>query len=76
MGSHIGIETIVFAKKTGGNAKVYFFEPYIITRNILIKNIYVNELQDRAIVYPYAAGNKKMKAFLMVNIQNTGGSQV
>ena len=74
--SHIGIETIVFAKKAGGNAKIYFFEPYIITRNILIKNIYVNDLQDRATVYPYAASNKKMKAYLMVNIKNTGGSVV
>ena len=55
---------------------MYFFEPYIITRNILIKNIYVNELQERATVYPYAASNTQMKAFLMVNIRNTGGSIV
>ena len=74
VGSHIGIETIIFAKKTDGDAKVYFFEPYYITRNILIKNIHFNNIARRATVYPYAAYNKKMKAYLMVSLRNTGAS--
>ena len=74
VGAHNGIEAIVYSKITEENSKLYFFEPYYVSRNILIKNLYLNGLGHRSTIYPYAASNVKTKAYLMVNILNTGAS--
>ena len=76
IGSNIGFEGMVIGKIVGPKGKMYFFEPYIISRNILVKNIYINNLKDISTVYPIAASNKKYKTNLIVNMKNTGGAEI
>jgi len=76
IGSHIGLEAMVFGKIIGPEGRLYLFEPYEVSRNILIKNLYINDLDDIATVYPIAASNQKTTAYLMVAFSNTGGSNV
>ena len=44
IGSHVGLEAIVLAKKAGPKGSLYLFEPYNVSRKMLTKNIYLNEL--------------------------------
>jgi len=76
IGAHLGFESMVFGKIIGPKGKIFFFEPNEVTRNILTKNIYLNDYQDISTIYPVAVGNKKMTAYLMVNLGNTGASVI
>ena len=66
----------MLGKIIGPQGKIYFFEPYLISRNILIKNIYINSLNKISTVYPIAASNKRYKTNLIVALKNTGASEV
>ena len=76
IGVHIGLEAMIMGKIIGPTGKIYMFEPYQISRNILIKNIYINDLDNISTVYPVAASNRKMTGFLVVELLNTGASNV
>ena len=57
IGSHIGLECILYAKLAGPKGKLFMFEPYPVTYNILLKNIYLNNLDKRATLYNVAASS-------------------
>ena len=44
IGSHIGLEAIVLAKKAGPKGTLTIFEPYHVSRKMLRKNICLNNL--------------------------------
>jgi len=50
VGAHIGLLSIVMAKKTGANGQVFSFEPTPSTFAILKKTIEINEVKD--VVHP------------------------
>ena len=76
IGSQLGFEAMVFGKIIGPKGKMFIFEPSEVTRKILVKNIYLNDHQDITTVYPYAAGNTKTTAYLVINQWNIGASIV
>ena len=76
IGVHIGFEGVVLGKAIGPTGKIFFFEPYHISYNILVKNIYLNGLQDISTAYNMAAGNKKMTAYMMIDYGSTGAAGV
>ena len=76
IGSHIGLEAIVLAKKAGPKGSLTIFEPYHVSRKMLTKNIYLNDLESRTTIYGIAASNKKGKGQMQISYENTGGSQV
>lgn len=67
---------MIFGNIIGPKGKIFFFEPYEKSRDILIKNIYINELSDISTVYPVATGNKKMTGYLFIDYENTGATNV
>ena len=66
VGAHLGLEMLVYGKIAGPSGKVYFFEPYSVSYNMLVKNIYLNKLQSTSVVYKVAASNKTQKGYIVV----------
>jgi len=61
IGAHIGYYTLLSAKLTGANGKVYAFEPTPFLYSILQKNIRANGMEKRAEAFPLAVGNHSVK---------------
>lgn len=61
IGAHIGYYSLLSAKLTGANGKVYAFEPAPFLYSILQKNIRANGLEKRAEAFPLALGNHSVK---------------
>lgn len=76
IGSHVGLEAIVFGKIVGASGKLHVIEPYSSSYNMLLKNIYLNNLQHISHVYNVGASNKPGSGFISVSMQNTGGSEI
>ena len=47
-----------------------------MSRNLLIKNVHLNELDDITTVYPIGASNRYSKAYIAIDTVNTGASGV
>ncbi|MCB0371147.1 MAG: hypothetical protein KDD45_17460 [Bdellovibrionales bacterium] len=60
----------------GEEGHLYLVEPYSWSYNILMKNIYLNDLEDRTTIYKMAASNKKEKGYILINFSNTSMSQI
>ena len=52
------------------------FEPFSVSHNLALKNIYYNGLADIATVYNVGGGSAYSKGIEVVNIGNTGASRV
>ena len=76
VGSHNGIEAIVMAKKAGPKSKLYMFEPYSVTHNILVKNLFINDLGLRSTAYNVGCSDKKGTGVYKIDFTNTGGSSI
>lgn len=61
IGAHIGYYSLLSAKLTGANGKIYAFEPTPFLYSILQKNIRANGLEKRAEAFPLALGNHSVK---------------
>ena len=44
IGAHVGLEAIVLGREVGPKGRVFLFEPIETTYNILVKNIYLNQI--------------------------------
>ena len=51
-------------------------EPFSITHNMVLKNVYFNGLGDITTVYKVGASNKYSKGYIAVSNSNTGGSEI
>ena len=76
IGSHIGLEMIVLGRGVGPKGKMYLFEPLDFTYAMLIKNVYLNQLEDITVAYKMGAGKAYSKGISEVTTQNTGGSRI
>lgn len=76
LGSHIGLESVVMGKIIGSKGKLFIFQPYSVSYNMVLKNIYLNQLGDIATVYNVGASNQYSSGYINVNLANTGGSEI
>ena len=76
IGSHVGLEAIIFGKIIGEKGRIFIFEPYSLSFNILLKNIYLNNIENIATAYNIGAGNTKTEGTISVSTANTGGSKI
>lgn len=67
---------MVYGRVAGPTGKLYIFEPYSVSHEIIKKNAYLNGLGNITTFYKVAASNRKDKGKLMINHGNTGGSKV
>lgn len=61
IGAHIGYYTLLSAKLTGANGRVYAFEPTPSLFSLLQKNIKINGLEKRAEAFSLALGDHSVK---------------
>lgn len=76
IGSHIGLEAIVLGKIVGPKGRLFIMEPYSVSYNIVLKNVYLNGLGDIATVYNVGAGDRETNGSIVVSTSNTGGSEI
>ena len=75
IGANLGNHTLFFLKECGAE-RVYAFEPVKSTFQILKKNICLNHLQDKAVLYNAALGEKRCGARVVYNPADAGGNRV
>ena len=76
LGSQSGLEALVMGKIVGPTGKLFIFEPYSFSNEIVSRNVELNGLEDIATVYKVGASNAKETAIINVAYSNTGGSQI
>lgn len=76
IGSHVGLEALVMGKIIGNKGRLFIMEPFSITYNMVLKNVYFNGLDSISTVYNVGASNKYSKGYISVNNINTGGSEI
>ena len=55
---------------------MYVFEPYSLSYRLMVKNIYLNGLQDITKTYRLGAGMVNKESLLKVDSFNTGHSSI
>lgn len=74
IGANIGNHSIYFLKECGAK-KVIAFEPVKETFNILKRNIEINDLEDKVVLYNCGVGELRSKAaFEEYDLHNIGGT--
>lgn len=58
------------------NGKLYIFEPYSVSYNIVKKNIYLNDLEDITELYRVGASDIQTKSKMLIFPENTGGAEI
>lgn len=76
LGSQSGLEALVMGKIVGPTGKLFIFEPYSFSNEIVSSNVELNGLEDIATVYKVGASNAKETAIINVAYSNTGGSEI
>ena len=78
LGGNIGTTTLLMSEVLSNNCKIFTFEP--IYSDILFKNILVNNLTDKVVIYPYGVGNEiktlKIKPINLSDNINFGGISI
>ena len=73
IGANVGYLTVLFAKLTGREGKVYAFEPLPANIERLTKNVEVNGISEQVIICPYAIGDRRDEVvFYVGNSDDTG----
>lgn len=76
IGANIGNHTLYFVNECKAG-KVYVFEPSPETFNVLKKNIEINGLSDKVVIYNAACGKVKSKGTIRrVDLNDAGSNQV
>ena len=65
---------MTYARISGQTGKLYIFEPYSASFQMIKKNVYLNGLGNITTLYKVAASNKEGKSQIQVRYWNTGGS--
>ena len=73
IGANIGIYSCYAAKKK--NCKVYAFEPSVFNLDLLAKNIWINNLAEKIIIFPLPLNDSTTENKLKMTTLNPGGSQ-
>lgn len=76
VGANIGNHMLFYTMQMGAQ-EVYCFEPNAINRNVLEKNIELNQLEGKVKVYPVALGENRASGIQTAfDIRNTGMNRV
>lgn len=67
---------MIMGKIIGKTGRLFIMEPFSITHNMVLKNVYFNGLEDITTVYKVGASNKYSKGYIAVSNSNTGGSEI
>ena len=73
IGANIGIYSCYAAKKK--SCKVYAFEPSVFNLDLLAKNIWINKLTEKVVIFPLPLNDKTIENKLKMTNLNPGGSQ-
>jgi FkbM family methyltransferase len=76
VGAHLGYYTLLAAKLIGNTGQVWAFEPDPDNRDLLMRNIHVNQMEDRVRVVGAALGSTTGAANLHRAKNDSGGSTV
>jgi len=76
IGSHVGLEAMVLGKIIGDSGKLFIFEPYSVSYNMVLKNAHLNRLGKISTVYNVGASNKYATGYISVNYGNTAASAI
>lgn len=63
-------------KIIGPEGKLFIFEPYTFSHNMVTKNIELNGLQDITTIYKLGVSDEKSQGVIQVFYSNTGGSEI
>ena len=76
LGSQSGLEALVLGKIIGPEGKMFIFEPYNVSNEIVTKNIDLNHLSEQTTIYKKGASDHSGVATYRLNSGNTGGSYI
>lgn len=65
VGANIGTHTVAFAQLVGNNGRVMAYEPQMPLYHMLCGNVALNFLSHQTWTYPYIAGNKAGRHFIL-----------
>jgi len=63
-------------KIVGPTGKVFIFEPYTFSNNLVTKNFKENNMDNYTTIYKVGASNEKTTATIQIAYSNTGGSEI
>lgn len=76
VGSHVGLEAVILGRIIGDKGRLFVIEPYPVSYNMVLKNIYLNKIHEWAHVYNVGASSETASGFIAVPLENTGNSQI
>lgn len=76
LGSQSGLEALVMGKIIGPTGKLFIFEPYTFSHQLVKMNIEMNGLNDITTIYKVGASDEKSTGDIQVFYSNTGGSEI
>jgi predicted O-methyltransferase YrrM len=59
LGTQTGLEAVILGKIVGNSGHLYLFEPSSVSYRILLKNIFINDLEDITHAYRVGAGESQ-----------------
>ena len=63
-------------KIVGPTGRLFIFEPYSFSNELVTKNVELNGLQDITTIYKVGASDQKGTAIINIAYMNTGGSEI
>lgn len=63
-------------KIAGPTSRLFLFEPYSVTHNIMLKNVFINGLGLQATAYNLGCSDKKGQGSYEIDFSNTGASKI
>lgn len=76
IGAFLGRYSLLAARQTGRQGRVYAFEPDPQNFPLLVRNIAINGLSDRVAALPYAVADEKSVKTLFLDPQEGSGSSL
>ena len=76
LGAHVGFYTLLAAGLVGPRGRVYAFEPQVVVRRVLARNVALNGYESRCRVLPYAVADTTGSRTLFVRSQQSDQSSL
>ena len=74
LGSQSGLEALVMGKIIGSTGRLFIFEPYSFSNQLITQNIELNNLTNITTIYKVGASDEVRNSSLVISFWNTGGS--
>ena len=76
VGAHLGSEAIILTKLAGPNGRTFLFEPQPLFANLVLKNLFMNDVADRSTIINKGCGIEPRSAFMEIFPGNRAASKV